>query len=165
MANPPALNPQFYGIGSFGYLVRRLLLLMVENIDARFTGEAVNFSQFLALVSLDARETHTAADVARFLGHDAGATTRLIDQLERRGYLVRERSTADRRVVNLTVTADGKTMIRRRASTVARFHADLLGDLPPAELAKLMSQLSRLVDKLKAAPAEPSPAAAKRRGK
>ncbi len=160
MANSPGFNPNFYGIGSFGYLVRRLLQLMVENVETRFTGETITFSQFLALVSLNADETRTAADVARFLGHDAGATTRLIDQLEERGYLVRLRSTADRRVVDLTVTPAGKAMIRRCAATAARFHADLLGDLPPAELAKLMSQLSRLVEKLKAAPAE-----AKRRGK
>ncbi len=165
MANPSEFNPLFFGIGSFGYLVRRLLQLMVENIETRFTGEAVNFSQFLALVSLNAHETHTAADVARFLGHDAGATTRLIDQLEQRGFLSRERSTEDRRVVDLAVTAAGKAMIHRCAATAASFHADLLGDLPPAELAKLMSQLSRLVDKLKAAPAEQPPAEAKRRGK
>lgn len=165
MANSPEFNPHFFGIGSFGYLVRRLLQLMVENIEARFTAEAVNFSQFLALVSLNAHETRTAADVARFLGHDAGATTRLIDQLEQRGLLSRERNTEDRRVVDLTVTAAGKAMIHRCAATAAGFHADLLGDLSPGELAKLMGQLSRLVDKLKAAPAEQSPAEAKRRGK
>jgi DNA-binding MarR family transcriptional regulator len=154
MANPPGFNPHFYGIGSFGYLIRRLLQLMVENIETRFTGEAITFSQFLALISLNAHESRTAADVARFLGHDAGATTRLIDQLEQRGLLSRERNTADRRVVDLTVTASGKAMIRRCAATAAGFHADLLGDMPPAELAKLMRQLSRLVEKLKAAPAE-----------
>jgi len=164
MANPPEFNPHFYGIGSFGYLVRRLLQLMVENIETRFAGEAVTFSQFLALVSLNAHETHTAADVARFLGHDAGATTRLIDQLEQREYLVRERSMADRRVVNLTVTAAGKAMIRRCASTAARFHADLLGDLSPSELAKLIGQLNGLIDKLKVAPAEERLLQAKRRG-
>ncbi len=164
MTNPPESNPHFFGIGSFGYLVRRLLQLMIENIEARFTGEAVTFSQFLALVSLNAHETHTAADVARFLGHDAGATTRLIDQLAQRGLLSRERSTADRRVVDLTVTADGKAMIRRCAATAAGFHAELLGDLSPGDLAKLMGQLSGLVDKLKAS-AEPTPVEAKRRGK
>lgn len=151
MANPPESNPYFYGVGSFGYLMRRLAQMMVERIGARFTAEAITFSQFLALASLDAGETRTSADVARFLGHDAGATTRLIDQLEQRGFLVRKRSTEDRRVVNLTVTADGKAMIRRCAPTAAGFQAELLDGLKASELTTLIGQLRGLVDKLEAA--------------
>ena len=143
--------------------MRRLTQMMVERIGERFTGEAITFSQFLALASLDAGETRTSADVARFLGHDAGATTRLIDQLERRGYLVRERSVEDRRVVNLTVTAGGKAMIRRCASTAAGFQAELLRDLKAGELSILIGQLKSLIGKLERETVEPPPAAAKRR--
>ena len=163
MSTSPESNPNFYGIGSFGYLMRRLTQLMIERIEARFDGEAVTFSQFIALVTLNAGETHTAADVARFLGHDAGATTRLIDQLEQRGLLTRERSTEDRRIIHLMVTAAGKAMIKQCASTAARFHFDLLGDLKASELSHLMDQLRGLIEKLQATPVEPPDG--KRRGK
>lgn len=157
MAHPPESNPIFFGIGSFGYLIRRLTQLMTERIEARFTGEAVTFSQFLALAIVNAGEADTAADVARFLGHDAGATTRLIDHLEHRGLMTRERSTEDRRVIHLTVTAEGKTMIRQCGATGALFQSEVLSDIKPADLAHLVAQLRGLVEKVQTIPVDPLP--------
>ena len=63
--------------------------------------------QWIVLVKM--REgVNTASELCQIMWHDTGALTRLLDQLEERGYVERQRSTADRRVVQLQLTAAGR---------------------------------------------------------
>ena len=61
----------------------------------------------------------TVADLARWLQLDADATTRLLDRLEKRGLCERVRSTADRRVVDVELTAEGEASIAEVPSVLA----------------------------------------------
>ena len=91
--------------------------------------------------------TPTMNELARILGLDKSSVTGLVDRAERRGLVIRVPSTSDRRVVLVSLTADGRALVSQAAE---RFEADaltMLGRLPPEDRATL----SRLVSQLLAA--------------
>jgi MarR family 2-MHQ and catechol resistance regulon transcriptional repressor len=69
--------------------------------------------------------------------------TGLIDRLEGMGLVARERSTEDRRVVFVAITARGLDLLGRLDEPEAALHRRLIGHLSPAEL----RELSRLLEK------------------
>jgi MarR family 2-MHQ and catechol resistance regulon transcriptional repressor len=74
------------------------------------------------------------------------AITRLIDQLDRAGYITRERSADDRRVVFVEITAKGRNVVKELDGPVEKLHDDLLAALTQAEA----KELSRLLEKARA---------------
>lgn len=74
--------------------------------------------------------------------------TRLVDRLEQRGLVERERGTKDRRIVTVRITAAGLKMLKALDEPVLAGHRAQLGHLTPSELA----QLNRLLEKARAAP-------------
>ncbi|MFT4046017.1 MAG: MarR family transcriptional regulator [Solimonas sp.] len=93
--------------GSLGYLLKTAHAQMHAYADRIFAGHDVSFVQWIALLKL--REGHmlTASDLCRAMCHDNGAVTRMLDYLESRGYVERQRSQQDRRVVELRLTDAG----------------------------------------------------------
>ena len=55
----------------------------------------------------------TVAELARWQQMDAGAMTRLLDRLEKKGLCKRVRSTEDRRVVRVVITPQGDSRDRQ----------------------------------------------------
>ena len=89
--------------------------------------------------------TPTMHELARFLGLDKSSVTGLIDRAERRGLVTRLPSATDRRAVQVSLTADGRTLVSQAA---ARFEADvttLLSRLPPRDRETLTRLVSRLL--------------------
>ncbi len=92
----------------------------------------------------------TMNELSRLLGLDKSSVTGLVDRAERRGLVVRVRSTADRRAVLVSLTDHGRSLA---SAGTARFDADmslLLGHLPPSA----RDALSRLISRLLVAHAE-----------
>ncbi|HKS55847.1 MAG TPA: MarR family transcriptional regulator [Steroidobacteraceae bacterium] len=97
----------FSSAESVGYLLKLSHALMHDAAAAAFDGHDVSFTQWLVLVKV--REgASTVSELCQIMWHDTGALTRLVDQLEERGYIERQRSTADRRVVQLQLTPAGR---------------------------------------------------------
>ena len=78
---------------SVGYLVKRCGVLMTQVAEERFASLSISFTQWLVLTWLNAHDGHiSATHLSTQIGHDMGALTRVIDELERRGYVKRERT-------------------------------------------------------------------------
>lgn len=71
------------------------------------TREAVSANQARVLDHLDDAEPTSLMGLARHMGVSASTMSLTVDRLERRGYVTRSRDSADRRVVNLRLTAAG----------------------------------------------------------
>ena len=71
------------------------------------TREAVSANQTRVLDHLDDVEPTSLMALARHMGVGASTMSLTVDRLVRRGYVTRSRHTADRRVVNLRLTASG----------------------------------------------------------
>ncbi len=147
MTKPYYRVETFTSQNALGYLVRRLHNLMVPCAEAQFAGEELTFSHWVALISLRDGLTHTCADISRHMGHDSGATTRLIDQLEARGLVARHRSKKDRRVVDLALTAEGKAVAKALTPRMVNLSNEVLKDIPASEVNALIDILKRLIQR------------------
>jgi DNA-binding MarR family transcriptional regulator len=65
----------------------------------------------------------------------------MIDRLEERGLVARERQAEDRRVVRLRITDGGLELLARIAAPLSACHARQLGHLADADLKKLSALL------------------------
>jgi DNA-binding MarR family transcriptional regulator len=63
--------------------------------------------------------------------------TRLLDKLEQRGLIVRQRPPENRRTVRVAVAEAGLALLRELAEPLRQCHARQLGHLPPADLQRL----------------------------
>lgn len=138
---------------SLGYLIRRLHNLVIPIAESQFADADITFSQWVVLVSLRDGLASTAAEIARHMDHDAGAITRLIDQMEKRGLVARRRSTEDRRVIHLEITPAGKALAAALTPRLIEFWNTTLTGFTQAEFEMLLSLLTRLIGRLEEQPA------------
>ena len=133
-----------------GYLLRRAQQLLNPRVEALFAERELTLTQWIALKLLRDHMVSTGAELARHLGHNSGATTRLIAQLEARGFLQRRRRDDDRRLVALELTEAGKAAVAAMTPVVAGLWRTLLADFSNDEAATMVALLRRLVDRLEA---------------
>lgn len=88
-------------------------------------GADVTLTQYRTLVVLASRGPQRAADLAADLGVQPSTVSRLVDRLVQRGLVVRRQDTADRRVVWMTLTGQGKDLV----GTTMRQRRQRLGEL------------------------------------
>ena len=117
-AQPPAAAKakaiEFYNAKTYtpeesvGHMMRRIISSVAQEIERELEPSGLTNAQWVPLFKLATGKAATAAELARECELDAGAMTRLLDRLESKGLCQRERSSEDRRVVNLEMTPDGK---------------------------------------------------------
>lgn len=119
MSTPLKLDPDNYRFDdSLGYLIGKLKGFMVHALDAGLADLGITAAQAIILIRVGGEPESTAASLCRRSGYDTGSMTRMIDRLEDKGLIVRERSTEDRRAINLRLTESGdklRAQITRRA--------------------------------------------------
>lgn len=152
MADPHYDVETFEGRKSLGYLIKRLFNQTMPRAEALFADADFTFTQWIVLMAVRDGIATTAAEVARHLDHDPGATTRLIDQLEERSLLERKRSSDDRRVVRLSITPAGKAVARMLLPRIVEFWNATLKDFSREDFAQLVALMTRLLTALEAQP-------------
>lgn len=149
----PQAAPSFYQPGqhspqqSVGYLMRKVLGSILSQADTRLAMHDVTYVQYLPLYKLlhcDHADA-TVATLARELEVDAGAMTRALDRLQAKGLVERERSTADRRVVHLTLTPAGRTVAEQVPGVLADVLNGHLRGFSKPEWQQLLQLLQRML--------------------
>lgn len=138
----------FQPCDSLGYRVKRLHKAAHALIEERFRDLDLSFSQWVSLAVIRSGSVDTSAGLASHLGHDSGATTRLVDGLEARGFIQRDRDTNDRRVVRLSLTPEGRAACDALTPRVMDFWNEVLEEFPAAEIDRFLATLRRLDDRL-----------------
>lgn len=136
---------------SVGYLLKLAVAALRRRLDRRMTQYDLTGVQMLPLVLIARGACRTAAEVARFNGTDAGATTRMLDRLEAKGLLARTRSASDRRVVQLELTPAGRALAAKIPYAIAEVLNEALCDFSAAEVDTLRRMLRRIVANAEAA--------------
>ena len=72
--------------------------------------------------------------------------TRMLDKLEERGLIVRDRPAENRRVVRIGITARGLSLLSEIAAPLQQCHARQLGHMTAAELKQLCALLREARD-------------------
>jgi DNA-binding MarR family transcriptional regulator/GNAT superfamily N-acetyltransferase len=108
------------------------------------------------LYELGSRQTPTASEIARDLGLDAGYLSRLLDGFAARGLITRKPSAADKRQVQLKLSARGRKAFQELDRSSDRQAAGLLERLHPPDRARLVESMEN-IEALLGEKTEPSP--------
>jgi len=138
----------FHVRDSIGYLVKRTQRLMHDRIEAVFASQSITFQQWIVLMHLRDGIATTIAGLCQEIRYDSGAMTRLIDQLEERGFIERQRQSADRRVVDLALTPAGRKMVESLVPLTVDTLNDALTGLTKAEVQQLQGLLRRVITRV-----------------
>lgn len=112
---------------------RALVALAVRSVNA--APVEVTLMQHRVLVLLSSRGEQTVSELAEELGVNASNASRVCDRLQRLALVARQRSTTDARSVRISVTDDGRAVLR---AVHARRRAEVRAVLAtiPAEQAR-----------------------------
>jgi DNA-binding MarR family transcriptional regulator len=141
---------RFYGnnrdqiVESVGYSLWQVALAMRRETASRLLSLGLTEAQWRPLWMLKAGRADTAQVLARLLGVDAGAMTRMLDRLEAKGLIERVRSLTDRRVTQLRLTASGEAATEGLPEVVAGVNNDYLLGFSRDEFEQLKSLLGRM---------------------
>ena len=90
----------------------------------------------------------SATELSCEMGHDMGAMTRMVDALEIHGYVRRQRSTRDRRAVEIELTPHGLAQVQDSMHLMVELLNDLLAPFSQAEVKALIGQLQTMLQRL-----------------
>ena len=119
----------------------------------------LTFSQYALLTPLADIRAARVSDLATEAGIAPSTATRILDALERRAIVRRDRSERDRRQVTVTLTDTGRETLSRQDAWMRGRQREFFAQLPEAErelVADLLLRLSHLIDDLAAGPASSS---------
>ena len=122
--------------------------MMTDFAERTFSERDVPFTQWLTLMKLRTESPMSASELARSLGHNQGALTRVLDALEATGMVERRRSTSDRRSVELRLTAEGSRYVEAQLPIAIDALNHVLDVFSPSEVETMIDLLSRLLARL-----------------
>ncbi len=113
--------------------------------DQLFTEWSLTAQQYNVLRLVDAAGDQGLATltIASRLVSKAPDITRMLDHLERSGWITRTRSLTDRRTVMIAITKAGKELLESIAGPLAQCHQTQLGHLTRTELQTLVRLLAK----------------------
>ena len=140
---------------SVGQLMSRARASLLTSLDAELEPFGLNSTQFIVLKHLGEGVADTSADLCRLNHYDTGAMTRILDRLEEKGLMRRERGREDRRVVFLRLAPAGKALLPRLMAVGTRVLDAHLAGFGSEEIETLKRYLQRMIANGQARAQEP----------
>jgi DNA-binding MarR family transcriptional regulator len=128
---------------SIGSLMHGITARMRRRIEKRMGELGLTAAQWKPLWLL-ARGEDTAQALTCATETDAGAMTRMLDRLEAKGLIERERSATDRRVVTLKLTKAGHEVVNHIPFVLAEVNNLALQQFSATEYAQFIAFLKRM---------------------
>jgi len=114
-----------------------------------FDGECcrdLSLVEFMTLKKAYENNNFSIQEIGTALNFTKSGATRVIDRLENKGYVTRERSPVDGRVCCVTVTTKGKEVISKILEQYAVYLEEMLKDLEPQMIDNIKDVLETLVE-------------------
>lgn len=137
---------EYHPDDSVAYLMRRLLTSVAAEVEHELDPRGLTNAQWVPLYKLSIGHGSTAAELARECQLDAGAMTRTLDRLEAKNLIRRVRSSEDRRIVNLELTAEGKQASAQIPHALCKVLNAHLRGFSHDEVELLKSMLGRMLE-------------------
>ncbi|WP_175938744.1 MarR family transcriptional regulator [Caballeronia sp. BCC1704] len=130
---------------SLGYHLAKARNVLVARTDEALKPLDLTSQQIGVILSLASGRARTPLELSREMSYDSGSMTRMLDRLEKKGFVSRTRSDADRRIVELTLTERGQDAAARLPAIGAAVLNDQLHGFSRAELDLLIAMLARII--------------------
>lgn len=107
-----------------------------HRVSKVFEGEGVTFQQYnvLRILRSAGLQGLPTLEIGERMIQRTPGVTRIVDRLESKGWVERERCAEDRRKVWCRISGSGLELLARLDEPVARIHDDTFSALEPAEL-------------------------------
>ncbi|WP_298017767.1 MarR family transcriptional regulator [uncultured Castellaniella sp.] len=128
-----------------GLLIRHLHVLVHRVIDLRTLPLGLTANQWRPLLLIQHKRIDTPAELARAMNVDTGAMTRMLDRLEAKGFIRRDRIPEDRRVVKITLTDTGHALTDQILPIIAEALNLHLQGFSDDEIRMLLALLKRMI--------------------
>jgi DNA-binding MarR family transcriptional regulator len=138
---------------SVGALLSRVRVEMLAALDdelgadKRLAPLELSAAQFIVIANLAGAEgPRSASDLCKGISYDAGAMTRMLDRLEAKGLISRNRSAHDRRLMHLELTDEGRAAYPRMREISLTVANRFLRGFSKAEARQLEGMLARMLE-------------------
>jgi DNA-binding MarR family transcriptional regulator len=141
---------------SVGALLGRVKVAMMAALDEELAADRrlasleLSSAQFSVFASLAGEERKSASDLCKVISYDAGAMTRMLDRLEGKGLIRRNRSPDDRRLVHLELTDEGRAAYPRMRELALAVANRFLRGFTKTEARQLETLLARMLENAEA---------------
>jgi DNA-binding MarR family transcriptional regulator len=136
-----------------GQLLNRVRTEMLAALDKELEADQslaaldISSAQFIIIATLALADTpKSASDLCRGISYDAGAMTRMIDRLETKGLIRRNRCCEDRRMVYLELTEEGSRAYPRMREISMGVLNRFLRGFTQTEARQLEGYLTRMLE-------------------
>lgn len=133
-----------------GFLISDVARLLRTAFDRRVRRLGLTRSQWLVINRLHRRPGATQSELADMLEVEKATAGRMVDRMEKKGWVVRRPDAADRRVNRLFLTADADLIQRRLAQIAERTVDDALALLSAYEREQFSEWMRRVKRQLQA---------------
>ena len=129
---------------TIGFLISDVARMMRAAFDRRVQRIGLTRSQWLVLSLLYRRPGVSQSELADMLKVERPTAGRMIDRLERKGWVVRQPDAGDRRVKRLYLTAEAEGVQAEMGQIAAEMVDDAMASLAPGERLALTGMLDRV---------------------
>jgi DNA-binding MarR family transcriptional regulator len=128
-----------------GYWLRLLSDEVHLGFERQLDARGVTVAQWNVLVTVYHGSATTTTEVARYIGIDPGAVSRLVDRLADKGLMARSADPASRRRLQLSLTEAGRALVPDLIRIADDNDDAFFGALPEQERIALMRLLQQLL--------------------
>ncbi|WP_322043653.1 MarR family transcriptional regulator [Paraburkholderia sp. J67] len=145
MSDGPYVPGKVGVVPSLGYFLSTARNVLATRMDRAVAPLGLTSSQIGVILLLWFERARTPNEMSRVLSYDTGSMTRMLDRLEKKGFLERKRSHADRRVVELELTPLGRHAAQQLPDLIAAVMNEQLQGFSADEVTMLISLLQRFI--------------------
>ena len=138
-------HPDTFQHCTLGLLLGRTAMLKDRIIERHMEPYGITAAQFKVLIIMAQFDVDTPAELCRHLSLDSGSMTRMLDRLEHKNLLTRQRSEVDRRQVRLVLTQAGQVLANELPTIGADAMNQLAQAISPQELQSLEDILKKIL--------------------
>jgi DNA-binding MarR family transcriptional regulator len=129
----------------------RRIIRSVDLYSKELTAKArITSPQLVCLLTLVERGPMTATTISREVFLSPSTIVGILDRLEEKGLVKRERASKDRRVVTVTATDEGQRLSESAPSPLQEKLTQALSSLPESEQIEIAKSLERIVSLMEA---------------
>ena len=128
-----------------GFMIRLVQLKFFEGFYEQFAEFGLTPASYAILILIRDNPGIPPSSLASLLRLKLPNLIKILNELESTGLIKRNRSRADRRGVELVLTAKGAKLILDAARATPPYNRDMLAPLSQAEQGKLLELLNRIV--------------------
>ncbi len=134
--------------GHFGYLLSDAARLMRTVFDRRMRALGLTRSQWLVLTRLHRRPGASQTELSEMLEVEKASAGRMVDRMERNGWVARRADAGDRRINRIYLTREAERVHARMWVIAEAMVDDALAGLTAREQAELTRLLGRVKTRL-----------------